>query len=72
MTEPVRKTTVSGPATHQRVTGFSGNEIFCLKKMGLDAGNLCIGNSVFALGVKGSLTAALNIIAGARSRKLPI
>jgi len=49
---------------HGRVTGLSGNEIFCLHKMGLTPGNICVGNSVYALGIKGSLTAGLNILVG--------
>ncbi|UFS71462.1 heavy metal-binding domain-containing protein [Geomonas sp. RF6] len=57
---------VSGydPRSHSRVSGLSGNEIFCLQKMGLSPGNLCVGNSVYALGIKGSLTAGLNILVG--------
>lgn len=51
-------------SSHNRVTGLSGNEIFCLKKMHMTPGNLCIGNSVFSLGLKGSVTAGLNILAG--------
>ncbi|WP_324080894.1 heavy metal-binding domain-containing protein [Geomonas sp.] len=46
------------------MTGLSGNEIFCLQKMGLTPGNICVGNSVYALGIKGSLTAGLNILVG--------
>ena len=52
------------PERHRRVTGLSGNEIFCLRKMSLSPGNLCVGNSVISLGVKGGLTAGLNILAG--------
>lgn len=51
-------------STHNKVTGLSGNEIFCLRKMGMRSGNLVIGNSVISLGLKGSLTAGLNILAG--------
>lgn len=47
-----------------RVTGLSGNEIYCLDRLGLRPGNLCIGNSVFALGVMKSLTSGLRTLAG--------
>lgn len=50
--------------SHSHVTGLSGNEIFCLNKMALSPGNICVGNSVYALGIKGSLTAGLNILVG--------
>jgi uncharacterized protein YbjQ (UPF0145 family) len=50
--------------THKHVTNLSGNEIYCLNRLGLTPGNICVGNSVFALGIMGSLTAGLNILAG--------
>ena len=40
------------------MTGLSGNEMFCLHKKGLQAGDLVIGNSVFSMGFLGSLAAA--------------
>ncbi|HLK55831.1 MAG TPA: heavy metal-binding domain-containing protein [Chthonomonadaceae bacterium] len=46
------------------MTGLSGNEMFCLHKKGLQAGDLVIGNSVFSVGVFGSLGAGLNTLAG--------
>jgi uncharacterized protein YbjQ (UPF0145 family) len=51
-------------STHSHVTNLSGNEIYCLNKLSLTPGNICIGNSVFALGILGSLTAGLNILVG--------
>lgn len=51
-------------STHSRVTNLSGNEIYCLNKLSFTPGNICIGNSVFALGILGSLTAGLNILVG--------
>jgi uncharacterized protein YbjQ (UPF0145 family) len=51
-------------STHSHVTNLSGNEIYCLKKLSFTPGNICIGNSVFALGILGSLTAGLNILVG--------
>ena len=49
---------MSNVRSHSHVTNLSGNEIYCLKKLSLTPGNICIGNSVFALGILGSLTAA--------------
>jgi uncharacterized protein YbjQ (UPF0145 family) len=49
---------------HRRVTGLSGNEIFCLKKLGMIPGQLCVGNSVVALGIGGGLGAGLSTLAG--------
>lgn len=40
-----------------RLTGLSGNEIYCLKMVGMEPGNLVIGNSVFSMGLAGSLRA---------------
>jgi len=45
-------------------TGLSGNEIWCLSKKGLEAGNLVIGNSVYSLGFVGSVGASLRTLAG--------
>jgi uncharacterized protein YbjQ (UPF0145 family) len=55
---------MSNVRSHSHVTNLSGNEIYCLKKLSLNPGNICIGNSVFALGILGSLTAGLNILFG--------
>jgi uncharacterized protein YbjQ (UPF0145 family) len=41
-----------------KLTGLSGNEIYCLKLMNMDPGNLVIGNSVFSMGLAGGLSAA--------------
>jgi uncharacterized protein YbjQ (UPF0145 family) len=50
--------------SHHKVTGFSGNEIFCLNKIGYNAGQLCLGNSVLALGVFRGMSAGLSNLAG--------
>jgi uncharacterized protein YbjQ (UPF0145 family) len=50
--------------THNKVTGFSGNEIFCLDKLGYKAGQLCFGNSVVALGVLKGMGSILSNLAG--------
>lgn len=49
---------------HKKVTGFSGNEIYCLNKLGYSAGQLCLGNNVVALGVARGLGAGLSNLAG--------
>ncbi len=46
------------------LTGLSGNEIYCLKQKGFDAGNIVIGNSVFALGFLGSIGSGLSTLVG--------
>jgi len=49
---------------HKKVSGLSGNEIFCLSKVGIQPGQLCIGNSVVALGVMRGLGAGLSTLGG--------
>lgn len=49
---------------HRKVTGFSGNEIYCLNKLGLTAGQLCFGNNVVALGFTKGIGAGLSNLAG--------
>jgi len=49
---------------HKRVSGLSGNEIFCLNKLGLRAGQLCIGNSVVSIGIAGGIGAGLSTLGG--------
>lgn len=55
---------LASAASHNRVTGLSGNEIYCLNSMGMRPGNLCIGNSVFSLGVVRGLSSGLKILSG--------
>ena len=45
-------------------TGLSGNEIYCLDKVGLKAGNILIGNSVYSLGFLGSLGSGIRTMIG--------
>src|SRR5438132_436016 len=61
----------SDPALRKRryamavMTGLSGNEMYCLHLKGLSPGDLVIGNSVFSMGVFGSLAAAgRNLLGG--------
>ncbi len=49
---------------HRKVTGFSGNEIYCLRQLGLSPGQLCIGNNVLSLGVLRGIGAGLSNLAG--------
>jgi uncharacterized protein YbjQ (UPF0145 family) len=49
---------------HGKVTGFSGNEIFCLNKIGLKPGQLCLGNSVISMGMLKGIGAGLSNLAG--------
>jgi len=56
--------------THQRVSGLSGNEIYCLNKLGLRAGQLCVGNSVVSIGLGGGLGAGLSTLGGGEVRQI--
>jgi len=49
---------------HQKVTGLSGNEIYCLNRLGMRAGQLCVGNSVVAIGLTGGIGAGLSTLGG--------
>ncbi len=49
---------------HKRITGLSGNEIFFLERMGYRPGQLCVGNSVVALGVARGIGAGLSTLGG--------
>jgi len=46
------------------VTGLSGNELFCIDKLGYRAGDLLVGNSVYSLGLLGGIGSAFNAMAG--------
>lgn len=48
----------------QEGSGLSGNEIYCLHKLGLAPGQLCLGNSVVAIGLGGGLGAGLSTLGG--------
>ncbi len=49
---------------HMKTTGLSGNEIYCLDKIGYKAGDIVVGNSVHALGVGRSIGSTFRAIAG--------
>jgi uncharacterized protein YbjQ (UPF0145 family) len=46
------------------VTGLSGNEIYCIDRLGYRAGDLVIGNSVNSMGFLGSLSSAARTLVG--------
>ena len=46
------------------VTGFSGNEIYCLDQLSMSPGDLVIGNSVFSMGFIGGIASAARTLAG--------
>ncbi|EKD71015.1 MAG: hypothetical protein ACD_46C00297G0002 [uncultured bacterium] len=56
--------------SHKKVTGFSGNEIFCLNKLGYTAGQLCVGNEVVAIGALGVTSSTLANLAGGEITKV--
>ena len=47
-----------------KTTGLSGNEIYCLDKVGYKAGDIVVGNSVHALGMGRSIGSTFRAIAG--------
>jgi uncharacterized protein YbjQ (UPF0145 family) len=47
-----------------QMTGLSGNEIYCLHLKGMKPGNLVIGNSVYSMGLLGSIGAGFNNLMG--------
>ncbi len=49
---------------HKRISGLSGNEIYFLDRMGYRPGQLCVGNSVVALGVARGIGAGLSTLGG--------
>jgi uncharacterized protein YbjQ (UPF0145 family) len=49
---------------HKRISGLSGNEIYFLERMGYRPGQLCVGNSVVALGVMRGIGAGLSTLGG--------
>jgi uncharacterized protein YbjQ (UPF0145 family) len=49
---------------HKRISGLSGNEIYFLERMGYRPGQLCVGNSVVALGVAKGIGAGLSTLGG--------
>lgn len=50
--------------TGPQMTGLSGNEIYCLGLKGMKPGNLVIGNSVYSMGLLGSIGAGFSNMMG--------
>lgn len=46
------------------ISGFSGNEIYCLAEKGWSPGSIVVGNSVQSLGFVGGLSSSVRTIAG--------
>lgn len=46
------------------ITGLSGNEMYCLQRKGLQAGDLVVGNSVYSVGFVGGLGSGLRTFLG--------
>lgn len=51
-------------AAKLKITGLSGNEIFCLRKKGLVPSGVLVGNSVQSMGFMGSIGSALRGVVG--------
>lgn len=47
-----------------RITGLSGNEIYCLRYLGMEPGHLSIGNGVYSMGLLGGLMAGVRGLVG--------
>jgi uncharacterized protein YbjQ (UPF0145 family) len=56
--------TSPSPRGQPQMTGLSGNEIYCLHLKGMKPGNLVIGNSVYSMGLLGSIGAGFNNMMG--------
>jgi uncharacterized protein YbjQ (UPF0145 family) len=52
------------------VSGFSGNELFCLAEKGWTPGSIVVGNSVQSLGFFGGISSGLRTIAGGEIENL--
>jgi uncharacterized protein YbjQ (UPF0145 family) len=52
------------------VSGFSGNEMYCLAQKGWTPGSIVVGNSVQSLGVVGSISSGLRTAVGGEIENL--
>jgi uncharacterized protein YbjQ (UPF0145 family) len=52
------------------MSGFSGNELYCLAEKGWAPGSIVVGNSVQSLGVAGGIASGLRTVAGGEIDKL--
>jgi uncharacterized protein YbjQ (UPF0145 family) len=53
-----------------RISGLSGNEVYCLQRKGLVPGNVVVGNSVQSLGFAGGITSGFQSMAGGEIKNL--
>ncbi len=54
----------AGPVYGPAFSGLSGNELYCVGLVGYTAGNLVVGNSVFALGLLGGVSSNIRTVVG--------
>ena len=47
-----------------KITGLSGHEIYCINKLGYQAGDVLVGNSVYSLGFIGGITSGVRGVLG--------
>src|ERR1700685_4195054 len=66
---PVIPPAPSRPRSPQ-MTGLSGNEIYCLHLKGMKPGNLVIGNSVYSMGLVGSIGAGFSNMMGGEATQV--
>jgi uncharacterized protein YbjQ (UPF0145 family) len=53
-----------------RYSGLSGNEMYCLYLLGLEPGNLLVGNSVFSLGFVGGIGSNIKTVIGGEIKQV--
>jgi uncharacterized protein YbjQ (UPF0145 family) len=62
--EPGKTKSLSEGGRAARLSGLSGNEMYCAALLGYTPGNLLVGNSVFSLGFIGGLGSSLRTLVG--------
>lgn len=58
------------PARQARISGLSGNEMYCVALLGYLPGDLLIGNSVYSLGFLGSIGSSLKSVVGGEVKQV--
>lgn len=51
-------------------TGLSGNEVYCLAQKGFEPGNIVVGNSVYSLGLIGSIGSGMKAMLGGEIKQV--
>lgn len=54
----------TGSPRAARLSGLSGNEMYCANLLGYEPGNLLVGNSVFSLGFIGGISSSIRTFVG--------